>query len=136
MKLTGPNQCSSPDLATAGSAPISQELVASGASPSLVASGLIGVDQAPPIALPQPPSPKLQASESSPSFSSLFAPVKVHSPGDSDNDDSSAYNSDSSSHYGSPALANSELNARQPSPVSSAPADVEGPLEVPIWVRA
>ncbi|KAJ6365128.1 hypothetical protein OIU76_029991 [Salix suchowensis] len=61
----------------------------------------------------------------------LFASVKVHSPGDSDNDDSSAYNSDSSSHYGSPALANSELNARQPTPASSAPADAEGPLEVP-----
>ncbi|KAJ6739064.1 hypothetical protein OIU74_003928 [Salix koriyanagi] len=131
MKLTGPNQCSPPDLAAADSAIISQDLVALGAAPSLVAMGPIVVDQAPQIAPPQPPSPKLQASESSPSFSMLFASVEVHSPGDSDNDDSSAYNSDSSSHYGSPALANSELNARQPTPASSAPVDAEGPLEVP-----
>ncbi|KAJ6693768.1 hypothetical protein OIU85_004538 [Salix viminalis] len=131
MKLTGPNLCSPPDLAAAGSAPISQELVASGAAPSLVSSGPISVDQAPPIASPQPSSPKLQASKSSPSFCMLFAPVEVHSPGDSDIDDSFAYNSDSSSHYGSLALANSELNARQPSSASSAPVDAEGPLEVP-----
>ncbi|KAJ6770275.1 hypothetical protein OIU79_021011 [Salix purpurea] len=102
-----------------------------GAVPSLVASGPIGVDQAPPIAPLQPPSPKLQTSKSSPSFSMLFAPVGMDSPGDSENDDSSTYNSDSSSHYGSPALANLELNARHPSPASSAPADAEGPLEVP-----
>ncbi|KAJ6751934.1 hypothetical protein OIU85_002359 [Salix viminalis] len=97
----------------------------------LRSSAPIGVDQAPPIAPPQPPSPKLQVSESSPPFSLLFAPVEVPSPVDSENDDSSSYNLDSSSHYGSLALANSELNARQPSPASSAPEDVEGPLEVP-----
>ncbi|KAJ6290112.1 hypothetical protein OIU78_025934 [Salix suchowensis] len=100
-----------PELVAAGSATISQELFASGAAPSLVALGPIDVDQAPPIASLQPPSTQPQTSESSPSFSMLFAPVEMGSPGDSENDGSSAYNSDSSSHYGSPGLDNLELNA-------------------------
>ncbi|KAJ6368658.1 hypothetical protein OIU78_001102 [Salix suchowensis] len=101
--------------------------------------GPIVVDQAPQIAPPQPLSPKLQASESSPSFSMLFASVEVHSPGDSDNDDSFAYNSDSSSHYGSPALANSELNARTESvhiSVALAPPLTDEGLQDPMIYEA
>ncbi|KAJ6756885.1 hypothetical protein OIU74_026186 [Salix koriyanagi] len=55
----------------------------------------------------------------------------MDSPRDSDYDGSSVYNSDSSSHYGSPVLAASELKACFPSPASSAPAAAEGPSEIP-----
>ncbi|KAJ6670163.1 hypothetical protein OIU85_010623, partial [Salix viminalis] len=48
-----------------------------------------------------------------------------------DYDGSSSSNSDSSSHYGSPVLATSELKARLTSPVSSSPAVAVGPSEIP-----
>ncbi|KAJ6292939.1 hypothetical protein OIU78_025009, partial [Salix suchowensis] len=82
-------------------------------------------------AVSQQLSPQLLASEGSPTFSELFAPVAMDSPRDSDYDGSSAYNLDSSSHYGSPVLANLELKARISSPASSAPAAAEGPSEIP-----
>ncbi|KAJ6377598.1 hypothetical protein OIU76_026552 [Salix suchowensis] len=104
-QLLGPNWL--PEL---GSDPMSPELAA---------------------AVSQQLSPQLLASEGSPTFSELFAPVAMDSPRDSDYDGSSAYNLDSSSHYGSPVLANLELKARISSPASSAPAAAEGPSEIP-----
>ncbi|KAJ6691260.1 hypothetical protein OIU74_015869 [Salix koriyanagi] len=87
-----------PSLAVVGSGPLSPDFVALGAASSLAAVGSapIGVDQAPPIAPLQQPSPLLQVSENSPTFSMMFAPVEVPSPMDSEN----SYYSDSSSHYG------------------------------------
>ncbi|KAJ6370155.1 hypothetical protein OIU76_028432 [Salix suchowensis] len=149
MQLSGPNWL--PELCSVSSAPV---LVASGpilaasgavppglaaagssqvsdATPSLAALGNHGVDQTPSSTPPQPPCPKLLISENSPSFSELFAPIVLDSPGDSETDGSSAYNSDSNSHYGSPVLVSSELRGRHPSPVSSAPTVAEGPSETP-----
>ncbi|KAJ6355715.1 hypothetical protein OIU77_006154 [Salix suchowensis] len=63
-------------------------------------------------------SPKLPAPENSPTWSEILRPVDVPSPGFSENDGSSPYYSDSSSHYGSPILAPSELAA--------------GPLKFPV----
>ncbi|KAJ6377603.1 hypothetical protein OIU76_026557 [Salix suchowensis] len=96
-------------------------LDSSGAGSSLDASGAIGVDQSPPIAPLQPPSPKLPALENSPTWSKILRPVVVPSPSISENDGSSPYYSDSSSHYGSPVLASSERKARPPSLASSSP---------------
>ncbi|KAJ6290111.1 hypothetical protein OIU78_025933 [Salix suchowensis] len=96
----------------------------SDATPSLAALGNHGVDQTPSSTPPQPPCPKLLISENSPSFSELFAPIVLDSPGDSETDGSSAYNSDSNSHYGSPVLVSSELRGRHPSPSQAAAAPV------------
>ncbi|KAJ6353314.1 hypothetical protein OIU76_002350 [Salix suchowensis] len=63
-------------------------------------------------------SPKLPAPENSPTWSEILRPVDVPSPRISENDGSSPYYSDSSSHYGSPILAPSELAA--------------GPLKFPV----
>ncbi|KAJ6731287.1 hypothetical protein OIU79_002593 [Salix purpurea] len=114
MKLLGPNW-----LLELGSGPVSPELAAAGTVPSLAAA-----DSDP------SPSQLLSLQLHSPSFSEMFGPVNMNSPRDSEYEGSSAYNSDSSSHYGSP-LTISELKARPPSPVSSAPALAEGPSDIP-----
>ncbi|KAJ6670062.1 hypothetical protein OIU79_003674 [Salix purpurea] len=95
-------------LTAAGSAASYHALVASGATPS------------------QQLSPQLQPLEFSPTLSEMFAPVNMDSPRDSDYDGSPSSISASSSHYGSSVLAMSEL-----SPVSSAPAFVEDPSNLP-----
>ena len=160
MKLTGPNWlpelCSvpiSPVLVAEGAAPsltaagVGLSLAAVGASPSLAAkdsahslpvgcaapplvvagSTTIGVDQSPPFVPSQQSSPQSQGFSDSPTFSSLFCPVEVPSPLDSEN----SYCSDSSSLCGSPALVNSEINARPPTLDSSSPAVAECPSVSP-----
>ncbi|KAJ6670100.1 hypothetical protein OIU79_003664, partial [Salix purpurea] len=97
------------DLVAAGLAPFS---AAAGAGPSKL------------------PSPQLHASEGSPSWSELMAPIKLSSPRSSDFDSSSAYYSDSSSHYGSPGSASLGCKARLPSPVPSSPEVVMSPSVV------
>lgn len=96
-------------------------LDSSGAGPSLDGSGAIGGGQSPPTAPPQPPGAKHPGPEISPTWSEIFRPVGVSSPGSSENDGSSPYYSDSSSHYGSPVLAASKHKACPPSPASSSP---------------
>ncbi|KAJ6295727.1 hypothetical protein OIU78_023707 [Salix suchowensis] len=114
--LAGPNWLASDlgpsdtSLAAADSAAGSLALHASGATPS------------------QQPRPRPQAIEFSPTLAELYAPVSMDSPRDSEYEGSSSSNSDSSSHYGSSALASLECKARPSSPVSSSPeADVVPP---------
>ncbi|KAJ6683714.1 hypothetical protein OIU85_007410 [Salix viminalis] len=106
-KLKGPIQVFSPELGATGTAP-----------------GC--VDHPQQIAPPQPPSPKIPATVSSPKLA--LSPVELSSAEDSEDEDTSSCHSDSSSHYGSTDLATSKHIARQPSPASSAPVDSE---EVP-----
>ncbi|KAJ6377610.1 hypothetical protein OIU76_026564 [Salix suchowensis] len=114
LAASGPFLAAPPGLAAAAS----PQLAASGVRPSLPALGLQGVVQDPPSASPHPPGPQMPISEHSPTLSELFAPIDIDIPGDSDSDGSSAYHSDSSSHYGSPVLANLESLACHPSPAS------------------
>ncbi|KAJ6395858.1 hypothetical protein OIU77_021002 [Salix suchowensis] len=110
-KLKGPIQTTSPVLGAAGTAP-----------------GC--VDHVPQIASPQSLSLKIPANMSSPKLA--LSPVELSSAEEFEDEETSSCNSDSSSHYGSTDLANSEHTAHQPSPTSSAPADFEGPVfEVP-----
>ncbi|KAJ6676074.1 hypothetical protein OIU74_005793 [Salix koriyanagi] len=123
LAASGPIPAAPPGLAAVGS---SQVLAASDECSSLAVLGSQDVAQDLPSASPHPSSTQQLISENSPSFSELFAPI-----GESETDGSSAYNSDSSSHYGSPVLANSEFQARHPSLVSSAPEIAEDPSEYP-----